>query len=235
LIFEERKSDSPLVETIWRTQSECAASFISLAASHWEMVLSRHNGNISMTVRGPETRATLAYCPADAEFFGIVFKLGAFMPHLPLVNLRDRRDATLPGASSKSFWLYGSAWQFPDYDNADTFVEKLVRENILVRDGFVEVGLQDLSLELSVRTLRRRFLRATGLTHKTIQQIERARHAMVCLQQGVSILDTAYEAGYFDQPHMNRSLKRFVGQTPAQIAAMNGSEQMSLLYKTETL
>jgi methylphosphotriester-DNA--protein-cysteine methyltransferase len=146
------------------------------------------------------------------------------MPHLPLRNLLDRRDTTLPGAASKSFWLYGSAWQFPDYDNADTFVERLVRESLLVCDGVVEAVLQDLPHELSIRTMRRRFLRATGLTYKVIQQIERASYAMTRLQQGASILDTVYEAGFFDQPHMTRSLKRFFGQTPVQIVRVNGDE-----------
>jgi AraC-like DNA-binding protein len=40
------------------------------------------------------------------------------------------------------------------------------------------------------------------------------------LEQGVSLLDTAYQAGYADQSHMTRSLKHFIGHTPAQIAQM---------------
>jgi len=38
------------------------------------------------------------------------------------------------------------------------------------------------------------------------------------LCRGVSLLDVAGQAGYADQPHLTRSLKRFVGQTPSQIA-----------------
>lgn len=64
--------------------------------------------------------------------------------------------------------------------------------------------------------MRHRFLRATGLTQGTILQIERAKRASALLEQGVPILDTVYEAGYFDQPHLTRSLRRFVGKTPAQ-------------------
>jgi AraC-like DNA-binding protein len=30
----------------------------------------------------------------------------------------------------------------------------------------------------------------------------------------------ARRAGYVDQPHLTRSLKRFVGQTPSQIAPL---------------
>jgi len=59
---------------------------------------------------------------------------------------------------------------------------------------------------------------ATGLTYKVIAQIERAKQAADLLEQGVSLLDTAYQAGYADQSHMTRSLKHFIGHTPAQIA-----------------
>jgi AraC-like DNA-binding protein len=221
-IFDERPLASPFVETIWRTQSEYAGSFTSLAVSHWEIVVTRHKGKTTFTVRGPETKATPALCPQDAEFFGIKFKLGAFMPHLPVRNLVDGA-ANLPEATSQSFWLHGSAWQFPDYENADPFVDWLVRDGLLVRDPIVDAALQGQVQELSLRSVQRRFLQATGLTHGAVCQIERARHALTLLQQGVSILDTVDQAGYADQPHLTRSLKRFTGQTPAQIIRTSGS------------
>jgi methylphosphotriester-DNA--protein-cysteine methyltransferase len=49
----------------------------------------------------------------------------------------------------------------------------------------------------------------------------RAQQAQELLQQGVPILDTVFEAGYFDQPHLSRSLKRLIGFTPAQILRVN--------------
>ena len=217
LNFEGRESDSPFVEMIWRTQSERAGSFISVAESHWEMVVTNYRGRTTFTVRGPETKATLADFPAEAEFFGIVFKLGTFMPHLPVCQLRDRNDITLPEATNQSFWLLGAAWQLPDYENADTFIDQLVRDELLVRDPVVNAALQGQGNGLSSRSVQRRFLRATGLTHSTIDQIQRARQAMELLQNGVSILDTVDMADYADQPHLTRSLKRFAGQTPAQI------------------
>jgi hypothetical protein len=42
--IEERLSDSPFVERIWSTQSERAGDFLSVAMSHWEMVVSRYQG-----------------------------------------------------------------------------------------------------------------------------------------------------------------------------------------------
>jgi AraC-like DNA-binding protein len=216
-IFDERPSDSPFVEKIWRTQSECSGSFISTAESHWEIVITRYKDRTTFTVRGPETIATPADYSPGFEFFGIVFKHGAFMPHLPLTNLLNRNDATLPEATSQSFWLHGSAWQFPDFENADTFVARLVREGLLVHEPVVNAVLQNRPLEMSLRSVQRRFLRATGLTRGTFEQIERARQAEMLLKQGFSIADAVYHAGYTDQPHLTRSLKQFVGQTPGQI------------------
>jgi AraC-like DNA-binding protein len=214
--FEERPSDSPYVEMVWRTQSEGGGSFISSAASKMEMVVTKQKNRISFTVRGPETKASPAPIPDDAEFFGIVFKLGTFMPHLPATELVDT-GINLPGAANQSFWLQGSAWQFPTFDNADTFVNRLVRQGLLAHEPVVEAALQGRLKDLSIRSVQRRFLRATGLTHTAVYQIERARQAAALLERGVPILDTVEQAGYADQPHLTRSLKRLIGQTPAQI------------------
>jgi methylphosphotriester-DNA--protein-cysteine methyltransferase len=131
----------------------------------------------------------------------------------------------LPEAASQSFWLKGSAWQFPTFDNADTFVDRLVRDEILVRDPVVEAVLQGQQPEqVADRTIRHRFVQATGLTHNHIQQIQRAQQAASLLRHGKSILDTVYEMGYYDQPHMTKSFKQWVGQTPAQILKDNQSE-----------
>ena len=66
------------------------------------------------------------------------------------------------------------------------------------------------------------------MTHASIRQIARARHATCLLRDGAAITDVAYDLGYFDQAHLTRSLKRFVGQTPGQI--LRGEQQLSLLY-----
>jgi len=231
--FEERLSASPFVERIWCAQSERAGDFLSIAASHWEMVVSKYRDQTIMTVRGPETKVTPMHVNlVGSEFYGIIFKYGVFMPHLPVRDLVDG-DVDLPDASSKSFWLNGAAWQFPNYENADTFVRRLVREEILVCDRIVESALRSESLEMSTRTVQRHFLQATGLTHGSIRQIERARHATMLLQGGVSILDTVEQAGYSDQAHLTRTLKHLIGKTPAQVINKSEPEQLSLLFKTE--
>lgn len=223
IIYEERLSDSPYVETIMRGWTVSDGSTIRPAESHWHMVFVRHNDRVRPLVVGPWTTAGVASWAEGAEILWIKFKLGTFMPHLPTRNLLDR-ETVLPEAASQSFWLNGSAWQFPDYGNVETFIDRLVRDDVLVRDPVVKAALQDQLPEMSLRTVRHRFLRATGLSQSHIRQFERAQRAEALLRQGVSILDTVYEAGYFDQPHLTRSLKQWIGHTPGQIIQLSQPE-----------
>lgn len=122
--FEVRPSDSPLVKRIWR--SEGAGSFTSISTVCWSMVVSKYNGRIALSIQGPETGKDF---PPEIEWIGIDFKLGTFMPHLPPTSIVDWCK-TLPQAAEHAVWLGSSAWQFPNYENADTFVARLVREGL---------------------------------------------------------------------------------------------------------
>jgi hypothetical protein len=233
LVFEDRLSDSPLVERVWHSHSVREGAFVSVAASNFEIAVTRLRGRTAVTLRGPETHATAAECEAGGEWMGIRFALGTFVPSLRPGAVRDRRDVTLPAASARSFWLNGSAWEYPTFENADTFVARLVRKGLIARDRVVEAALRGEPGSTSARTVQRHFLQATGITPGMARQIARARYATDLLRRGASILDTVFEAGYFDQAHLARSLRRFIGQTPAEIA--RGDRQLSFLYKTAPL
>ena len=218
IVYETRPSDSPYIEAITRGRTESAASSIRPAETRWHMVFVRQHGDARPLLVGPWSGAGAVSWTGGAELLWIRFELGAFMPRLPVGRFRDA-ETVLPVAAGRSFWLGGSAWQFPDYDNAEAFVGGLVRSGALIRDPVVGAALRGRPQELSARTMRHRFLRATGLTQGHIRQVERAQRAAALLRQGVLIADAALEAGYFDQPHMTRSLKRWVGHTPARIVA----------------
>ena len=230
LEIDERASDMPQVQTIWRTQSAAEESFTSVAVSRWELVVMRQRGVTTIGLRGPETKASAAPIPTEAEFFGISFEHGAFMPQLSPGPLVDG-GIVLPTPGPRTFWLEGRAWEIPTFENADTFVRRLVRAGVLVTDRLVVDLLGgDDARALSERTLRRRCLRATGLTPGLIRQIDKARRATAMLQRGVAILDVVNDAGYSDQPHLTHSLRRFVGHTPG--ALRDEQPAMSVSYKT---
>jgi Helix-turn-helix domain len=216
--LEARSSRSPLVAQTWQARSEPEESFISVAATHWEMVVTRRRGAARLTVRGPETRATVMPIPQDAEFLGIEFNAGTFMPDLPPGRLVDR-TLTLPQVSHGSFWLDGAAWELPGPDNADAFVDRLVRAGLVVHDPIVPEALDGEVAGFSTRSVERRVARATGLTRGAIERIRRAERAVELLARGAPPSDVARRTGYADQSHLTRSLKRFVGQTPSQLVA----------------
>ena len=126
LIFDEdRTSDSPYVERVWRSHSEGAGSFVSIAESRAEIVIAWHRGRVTMVVRGPETRATGASYPEDGEWLGIRFRPGVYL--LPQPERLVDRAVTLQRAGSDAFWLNGSTWQIPGFDDADSLACGLLR------------------------------------------------------------------------------------------------------------
>lgn len=231
LQFDDRPSDTPLVERIWRARSTRADTFVSVAANHFEVVVTRWRGDVFVTLRGPETRASSIECPAEGDWLGIRFALGTFMPALAVARLRDRQDVNLPAASGRSFWLNGSSWEYPTYENAEAFVARLARKGIITRDAVVGAVWGGERPDVSSRTVQRHFLDATGMTIGQAQRVERARRAAIMLGEKRSILDTVHDAGYFDQAHLTRSMKLLIGQTPAEIR--RGERQLSFLYKTD--
>jgi AraC-like DNA-binding protein len=227
----DRPSDSPFVERVWHCHSETGGRFLAVASSHWELVVTRLAGNTTVTLHGPETRAREVDCPPQGEWFAIRFKAGTFMPQLPVASLLDGNDVNLPPAFRGRFRLDGNAWEVPNFENAETFVARLAQRAIITRDAAVEAALAGDALALTKRSSQRHFLHATGMTYTALKQIERARRATQLLRAGVSPSDAAIETGFFDQPHLTRSLRQLIGLTPARIA--REERQLSFLYKTE--
>lgn len=213
---------STYVTRYWQARSVPEPSFISVATSRWKIVVVRQRGRSEVVVRGPETRATEVDIPDDAEFFGIDFSLGTYMPGLPLPRIVDQA-VTLSRSHGDAVWIDGDQWEVPVLGNADVFVDRLVRRGLVAYDPVAAEAVEGVATGYSARTLERRITRASGLTRGTIRQIARAERAVEALVRGVSPAEVAGLAGYADQAHLGRSLRRFVGLTPAQIAASSGT------------
>src|SRR5690242_13813280 len=103
--LDGRASDSPFIESIYGARSVGGGSFTSIAASQWEMVITKQKGKVTLSLRGPETKASPAPIPEDAEFLGITFKHGLFMPALPVYELVDR-EIHLTATGKNTFELF---------------------------------------------------------------------------------------------------------------------------------
>jgi len=230
LTFDDRPSDSPYIERVWHGRSSGGGPFLSVAAGHLELVVTHVDDHTTVTLRGPETRATTIDCPPDGEWAAIRFRLGVHIPSLPTLLLVDHHDVNLPVADDGSFTFQGSRWQLPDSENAETYAALLAAQGVIAKDDVVEAAVRGGGQSLTARSVQRHFRRTTGMTHGQFRQIERARHATNLLRAGAPILDAVHEAGYFDQAHLTRSVKMFIGQTPASV--VRHESQLSFLYKT---
>lgn len=205
---------------------------LSVTNSNWELVIARQQGNVDVVVRGPETQTSVVELPQHGTALGIVFAHGTAMPHLPVPRLRDSAVSAAI-VSGRRVTLRGDVWELPGYENAEDFVAALERAGVLRRDPLVAdiaAGAEDH--RLAERTVQRRMTASTGLAKSTLRQIERARAAATLLQQGRPPLDVVNAVGYYDQPHLARSLTRFIGRTATELARTDHDVPLSLLYKT---
>jgi methylphosphotriester-DNA--protein-cysteine methyltransferase len=128
----------------------------------------------------------------------------------------------LPDVTPRGFWLDGRRWHTPHPDDAEALVDGLVRRNVLVRDPMVAEALRGGRPRVSSRTVERRFRAATGLTRGGIEQIGRVRVAAGLLAGGKLVEDVVGRLGYYDEPHLARMLRRYVGRSAQQLRTGEG-------------
>ncbi len=204
---------------VWTARCDSATDFSSIASVNPGIGCVRVGGATTVHLRGPETRATTLSCPRDAEYFGADFRLGAYLPMFPPARLANLQDAVLPTLPDGRILLDGRAWEMPAPHNIDVFIDRLKRAGLLVFEPLVEeLQYGGETGTVPVRTAQSRFVRAVGLSRRTLQLIARARHAARLLRAGATIADVVCGAGYYDQPHLTRALRQLIGHTPAELA-----------------
>ena len=188
----------------------------SVAGVRWGLVFWKQDGRAYASVTGPETRTGRAPVPEGATFTGIDFAVGTSLRAVPAPALVDA-GVELPDTTRRTFRLDGARWETPGPDDAEALVERLVQAGIVVGDPLVAEMLRGHRPDVSGRTLERRFRAATGLTRGAVRQIERARTAAGLLAAGVPTAAVVAELGYFDEPHLARALRSYVGRTAGQL------------------
>jgi hypothetical protein len=216
LTFATRRSDSPWVHSVWTCTSDRVTEMTSVAAVRWGLVFWQQGDRTYAGVTGPETRTGTAPVPEGATFTGIEFALGTSLRTVPTTALVDG-GIVLPDTTARTFRLDGARLRTPGPDDAEALVERLVRTGTVVRDPLVTDILRGHHPTASGRTVERRFRAATGLTRGAVRQIERARSAAERLGAGDSTADVVADLDFFDEPHLARALRSYVGRTVGQL------------------
>lgn len=216
-IHRSRSSEHPYVHTVWQTRNLDDGVYVSTPDGSWDLILAIDAvGDRKMLLTGQATRPALI--PYAAGSSSVVISFAPWVYLEPPV-LADLVDEVLPlaGVGANQFSLLGHTFAFPTYAQAEKLVDDLIAAGLLKCDEVVDGLIKGKPGAYSSRTVQRHFLQATGLTHKTFQQIHRAQEAVRLLKQGTRPAEAAADVGYTDQPHLTRSLRRIMGTTPGDV------------------
>jgi AraC-like DNA-binding protein len=90
---------------------------------------------------------------------------------------------------------------------------------ILDAQGRISVGELAEQYHTTDRQLERKFSSIVGVTLKEICNLTRFQHAyqLIRNRKERSLLDIAFEAGYYDHAHLTKHVKRYAGRLPSQL------------------
>lgn len=189
----------------------------------WDIAIIKRGDRRQVLRTGLTTHpVTFEHAEGD-ELLVISFKPHSFMPLMPGEVMRDE-GVMLETFGRSGFWVGTDVRDIPTFENADVFVERLVRDGMVASNELVASVVEGHPKAMSERTLQRHFLRTTGLTYKHFTLVQRAQKAMMLLQTGLPAVEVALALGFSDQAHMINSLKVIMGQTPREIARAAAGE-----------
>lgn len=216
-IHVSRKSAHPFVDTIWRSRNLSDGVYSATPDGSWDfIVLIDQKGNKQMMVTGQATKPAKIPYQAGTSSVVISFAPGVYIPSYPAKQLLDSFEI-LPSHNNQHFLLVGYEFVFPTFENAEQLIEEMVELNILKSNSVVDGAVQGAPKATSDRSKQRHFASTTGLSEKYLEQIKRAQHAAKLLQQGKKPIDAAIEAGYSDQSHLAKSLKKIMDTKPSDV------------------
>jgi hypothetical protein len=216
-IHQRRTSASPYIDIIWHTQNVGDGTYLATPDGSWDLIaMTDVNGKSQMLLTGQASKTAHIPYKAGTSSVVISFSAGAYLPHLPGGKLVDTAEL-LPNADDNHFILGGHIFAFPTFDNAETLVEELIDTGVLKNDEVVSSVVQGVPAAISKRAIQRHFVQTTGVTQKRLERIKRAQQAVKLIKQGMKPVDAAVDAGYADQPHLAKSLKKLMDSNPSDL------------------
>ena len=197
-----------------RSYPHCAVTGVLPSA---RTVRTSADGQMILGLLRPAAAARLVRAPVDA-LFGVTCALEDIVP----AALAQRTVHALYRATSdaervgvfEQFLLEAAAPRAPD-PVVDRALAEIDRSAGNVRIAALQVGRSQDALE-------RRFRAVVGATPKQYASLVRFRKALALHQRGRSLTRIAIEAGYSDQSHFNRHIRRFTGYAPSALFGIPG-------------
>jgi len=177
---------------------------------------------------GTMARCKKTIMTSETNLLGIRFKPAAFSAFYRFNSLHEVTDQIVQ--LDKSF--------LPDIQKIRTdptlylnqfFIDKLLRpkhnlfkviDDILKHKGQINLQLLALNHFSSIRQLERDFKKYVGISPKEFINLVRFQFALSVIKNNSlnrSLLDIAFECGYYDHSHLTNEVKRYKGISPSQL------------------
>lgn len=217
LTWRERQSDSDFVASVWTCIAREATTRTVLADPSISLSLVKEAGKTIVILAGPETRPRSKSLAEDYACMTIRLKPGVLLKGFPVQEFVNK-SLTLSVDAGSRFWFDGTPLQFPEFDDAELFINQLQKQGYLSREITKSRNMQ--AANLSSRTYARLIKHTTGLSPYQLHQLQRLQRAFKLLKQGVSATVVAGELNFVDQSHLTRVSKQFFGHTPKQLLGL---------------
>jgi hypothetical protein len=216
--YEDKQIDSQYIDKIWHTRTTSKGVYTANLDGNWDIIITKSQYFTNVSVNGIGKEAVQVPYIEGIESIGIALKPGVFLRNHRGKDIADSQHVLVEGNVSY-VEIDGQQFEIPNFESAEEFVGLLAASGILLVDTVVSAFLEQDVSGASKRTVRRHVSQVTGLSPNFLSQIERAKYAAKLLQKGVPIAKVAIDAGYSDQAHMTKSVKKIMGSTPAQLSS----------------
>ncbi|MCP4213836.1 MAG: AraC family transcriptional regulator, partial [bacterium] len=86
-----------------------------------------------------------------------------------------------------------------------------------------QAGVMDILKELGIpeRRFQRIFRSHIGISPRQYMEITKFNHARSLMESSLNLTKIAFQAGYYDQPQLNRAFKKYAGLSPGTYRSMH--------------
>jgi AraC-like DNA-binding protein len=213
-----------------------------------DVVIHRHGPIVGVRAYGAITAATTIAVEPQSHYLGIRFRPGQSR-HFMRACAQELTDACEPAEGLLAFGLDGLAEAMlapdvPGVPNVFSRLDALLERHLAARPprsgridaaiavieaahGAVRMDAPAAACGTGPRQFERIFRQTVGVSPKLFASIVRFAHAAELIGRRQPLADVALAAGYVDQSHMGRDVRRLTG-----LSARRLQEAMSHFYQT---
>ena len=165
---------------------------------------------------------------SDTHLVGVCLKPATFANFYTYISQDDLTNETIEFEKSNSFNI-DKAFKNPFNYFDDFFLGKIKSRNIQLQSVINDIHSKNGQISINelskrnfttVRQLERNFKKFIGLSPKEYSKIIRFQNALSIIKnsdKNRSLLDIAFECGYYDHSHLSNEIKRNTGLSPSNL------------------